>query len=468
MGFESVIGLEVHVQLNTRTKLFCACPAAYGAAPNSLTCPVCTGQPGVLPVLNAKALDLAVTAALALNSTVAAHTAFARKHYFYPDLPKGYQISQYDRPVATSGFLDVEGRCIGIERIHLEEDAGKTVLRQGERLVDLNRAGVPLLEIVTEPSIPSPAAARAFLNLLKRVLMFIEISECDMEKGSLRCDANLSLRATGSEALGVKTEVKNLNSFRHVEAALAHEERRQQGILEAGGRVVQETRRWNEKESRTEVMRTKEETHDYRYFPEPDLPGFTVARERVQALGRSLPELPPARMRRFQEEYGLTGEEAAVLTSERGLADYFEACTAAGGAPSDAAAWIRTTLLGALNERGVGIHGLKLSPERLAEVMRLVSEGRLSRLAAGKVITELIDHGGEPLAVMQALDLEQVDDEDALLELVREVISKHAGMVKDYRSGKRAALNALVGQVMKASGGKSHPVKVRRLLEEAL
>jgi len=477
MDHETVIGLEVHVQLKTATKLFCSCRAAFGREPNTLTCPVCTGQPGVLPVLNGQALRHAVTAGLALNAAIAPVTRFDRKNYFYPDLPKGYQITQYALPVAMGGFLEIEEpggggglKRIGIARIHLEEDAGKTIHRDDSdlSLVDLNRAGIPLLEVVTEPEIASPREAHAFLQALKQLMQYTGVSDCDMEKGSLRCDANLSLRPAGETRLGARRELKNLNSFRNVERALVYEAKQQQKILARGEAVPQETLMWRESERMTAPMRTKEESHDYRYFPEPDLPPFRVPAGLVEELESILPESPLARKRRFTAVYGLSARDAGVLTAERKAADFFEACADACKDPREAAKWIQGPVMQEMNRRGTGIEGLRLTPEHIAKIISMVRKGNVSRQAARKVIVHMAETGADAEAAVAGMGLGQVSDSSALNTLVDSVIAGNAKMADEYRRGKDATLNALLGRVMKASKGKADPAAARALLEEKL
>jgi aspartyl-tRNA(Asn)/glutamyl-tRNA(Gln) amidotransferase subunit B len=473
--WESVIGLEVHVQLKTRTKLFCPCAVQFGAEPNTLTCSICSGQPGVLPVLNAQALRFAIKAGLALNCTIANFTKFDRKNYFYPDLPKGYQISQFDLPLCKEGFLEVQLedgslKRARITRVHMEEDAGKTIHLETAResLVDLNRAGVPLIEIVGEPDLRTPAEASAYLETLRRIMRYIGVSDCDMEKGSLRCDANVSIRPRGEQKLGVKVEIKNMNSFRHVEHAIAYEIERQAEVLAAGGRVTQETRSWREAEGKSISMRSKETAHDYRYFPEPDLPPFVIASETIEALKKEQPELPQARTRRFAEALGLKLQDARVLTNEKEIADYFEAVVAAGAGAKAAANWIQTDVLRLLNERAGSLAALALKPAQLAELIAMTERGEISYQAAKQVLPEMITRRAPAREVAKALDLLQVSDEGALLDAVKRVVARETKIVGDYRSGKEAALNALLGRVMKESGGKANPGVVRELLVRVL
>jgi aspartyl-tRNA(Asn)/glutamyl-tRNA(Gln) amidotransferase subunit B len=476
---ETVIGLEVHVQLRTRTKLFCGCPTGFGAPPNTQTCPVCIGMPGVLPVPNRTAFEYALRAALALGAEMAGFTKFDRKHYFYPDLPKGYQISQYDVPMSARGRLEIETgggkRAIGITRVHLEEDAGKSFHRDdGTTLVDLNRAGIPLLEIVSEPELRSPEEAYAYLTELKATLEYLEISDCDMEKGSLRCDANLSLRPKGSAALGAKTEVKNLNSFKNVRDALAFEAARQAKVLRAGGAVDRETRLWNAEQGQSASMRGKEEVHDYRYFPEPDLPPLTVAAGRIEELRRALPEPPRARRERLQREHGLSAYDAGVLTTERARADYFEEVVKEGAPPKEAANWVTGDLLRLVAERSLAWHrsGAAWDPAvttppaaAIVELVRLVAAGTISHTAArNQVLPEMVLRGRPPGTIVTAEGLAQVSDVAALEKFLDEAIAANPKAAEDVRKGKDKAKGALVGHVMKATRGQANG----RLLEELI
>jgi len=475
MPLEAVIGLEVHVQLKTESKLFCGCANRFGAAPNSLVCPICLGYPGALPVANGRAIELAVLLALALEAEVQPLSVFARKNYFYPDLPKGYQISQYDKPLALAGRLALAGedRTVRIHRLHLEEDAGKLTHElagspAGRSLIDFNRCGVPLVEIVTEPDLASAAEAHEFLQALHRILRYTETSDGNMEEGSLRCDANVSLRPSGSRRFGTKTEVKNLNSFRNVARALEYEIARQTRRLGEGQEIVQETRGFDADAGETYSLRGKEEARDYRYFPEPDLPPLRLTEERIGALRASLPELPAARCDRFIAEYGLTAEDASVLTSSRDLAVYFEA--ALGGRNDRARAlgnWVRGPLMALLRERRVAI-GRAPQPARLAELVAAIENGAISHAAGKEVLAALFDDDGAPREIAERLGLLQIDDLAQVEAWVGEVLAAHAGVAAELRAGRTQALAFLVGQVMKRSGGRADPKKAQAVLRSRL
>jgi aspartyl-tRNA(Asn)/glutamyl-tRNA(Gln) amidotransferase subunit B len=475
--YEPVIGLEVHAQLATRSKAFCACSTRFGDPPNSNTCPVCLALPGALPVLNRGAVELAIRAALALHCTVHERSVFERKNYFYPDLPKGYQISQYALPLATGGWLEVAldgaAKRIGITRLHMEEDAGKS-LHEGfpdsdrSTYVDFNRCGVPLIEIVSEPDIRAPAEAYAYLTTLKQLLEYTEVSDCDMEKGSLRCDANVSVRLRGAREFGVKTEVKNLNSFRYLQRALEHEIERQVALLEAGGRVEQETRLYHAGTGRTEPMRSKEFAHDYRYFPDPDLLPLEVDaawRERVAA---SMPELPDAKRARFLAQYGITPYDAGVLTASRALAAYFEAAVAAGAPAKLAANWMQTELLRRLNDSGNEIADSPVTPEAFAELLRMVEGGKVTA-AAGKTIFARMFETGRPAAEIAASEGLGGEAGEAEIEAAaRQVIERNPANVEKYRSGNEGVFKFFVGQVMRATRGQASPQKVNEILKRLL
>jgi aspartyl-tRNA(Asn)/glutamyl-tRNA(Gln) amidotransferase subunit B len=480
MPFEPVIGLEIHAQLLTETKIFCGCSTRFGAPPNTHVCPVCLGLPGALPVMNRRAVELGARAGHALGCTVQPLSIFARKNYFYPDLPKGYQISQYERPLATAGVVEYESggvpRRVGITRVHLEEDAGKS-LHEGFAdsgrftYLDFNRSGVPLIEIVTEPDLRSAADASDFFSRLRAILVAIGVNDGNMEEGSLRCDANVSIRPAGATAFGVKAEVKNLNSFRHVQRALEYEIARQTELLERGGRVVQETRLWDTDAGATVSMRSKEEAHDYRYFPEPDLPPLQLDPVWIEQIRTSLPELPDARRRRFVEQYGLPEYDAGVLTQAGDVADYFEAAAAAAGNPKAASNWVMGELMRKANETGVALTGLGLAPAALGGLIRLVDAGTITSPVAKEVFEKMIATGRPADAIVAAEGLARIDDESAIESAVRQVIDANADAVTQYRAGKQQTFGFLVGQVMKATRGKANPARVnelmRRLLDQA-
>jgi aspartyl-tRNA(Asn)/glutamyl-tRNA(Gln) amidotransferase subunit B len=477
LAFEAVIGLEIHAQLLTDTKIFCGCPTTFGAPPNTHVCPVCLGLPGALPVLNRRAVELATRAALALGCRINQHSVFARKNYFYPDLPKGYQISQYDQPLASNGRVTIVAggvtRDIGITRVHLEEDAGKSLHEgfadSGERTyLDFNRAGVPLIEIVTEPDIRSATEASAFFEHLRHTLVWLGVNDGNMEEGSLRCDANVSVRAAGETKLGTKAEVKNLNSFRYVRQALEYEIERQIALVESGRPVVQETRLWDQATSRTVSMRSKEEAHDYRYFPEPDLPPVEMAAERVEAIVASLPELPAARRARFVERLGLPEYDANELTRSRGLADYFEDVVAAGAAPKAASNWLMGELTRKSHEAGVGVDQAPVSAPSLAELIGLVDRGTINSTTAKDVFEKMWSTGRSATAIVDSEGLAQVSDEVTIAPIVDQVLAKQSDTVKQYRAGQTKVLGFLVGQVMKATGGKASPKLVNELVRRAL
>lgn len=488
--YQPVIGLEVHVQLKTNSKMFCSCPTVFGAIPNTNICPVCTGQPGVLPVANRKAVELSIKTALALGCTINNLSIFARKNYFYPDLPKNYQISQYESPFGMDGVLeiDIHGKAkkIRIKRVHLEEDTGKLLHSIGSTeldysLIDFNRSGLPLLEIVTEPDITSPEEAWSYLTGLRNLLRYIDVSDCDMEKGSFRCDANISVRDSAmadTGKLGIKTEIKNLNSFKAVKDALGYEINRQVKQLKAGKEVVQETLLWNDRQGRTESMRTKESAHDYRYFPEPDLPPFEFSGNLLEKLKGELPELPHQRKKRFISEYLLTDYDADVLTSAKGLADYFESGVNAAkdSVPPDAslkfakpfANWVNTELTGRLNARGQTIEGCSVSAGYLARLVVMVCEEKISNNIAKQVLDDMFETGRKPEEIIREKGLTQISDEKEISGLIDKVIEENPIPVEEYRGGKKQALGALVGAVMKKSGGRANPQMVNRILRTKL
>ena len=474
MSWETVIGLEVHVQLRTAEKLFCADSTTFGAPPNSHVCPVCLGLPGALPVLNAEAVDLAITAALGLGCQVHRVSVFARKSYFYPDLPKGYQITQFEQPLATDGSVVVgsgsDARPIGIRRTHLEEDAGKSVhdrFPEGTA-VDLNRAGVPLIEIVTEPDLRTPVEAKAFLQGLKRTLEYLDVSDCNMEEGSLRVDANVSLRAFGSQELGVKTEVKNLNSFSAVEKALQREVERQEEVLESGEAVIQETLLWDERDGTVRSMRSKEESHDYRYFPDPDLPLLRLDADRVTRSREALPELPHERKSRLLEELALPEGDVEVLTSSRSLADYFEELASLLGNPKTASNWAQGPLLKEANRVRRDIAGLGPTPADVAELISLVENGTLSGSMGRTVLGHMVDSGRRAPEIVESEGLAQVQDTDELETWVDGVLAESPEEVERYRGGEAKLLGHFIGRVMRRSGGRADPKATGDLLRERL
>jgi aspartyl-tRNA(Asn)/glutamyl-tRNA(Gln) amidotransferase subunit B len=476
-SYEAVIGLEVHAQLQTRTKIFCGCSTAFGGAPNTQVCAVCLGMPGALPVFNRAAAEYGVRAALALGCTIGETSIFARKNYFYPDLPKGYQISQYERPLALSGsvtFAAASGeRRVGITRVHLEEDAGKLV-HEGfadsnrRSYVDYNRSGVPLIEIVTEPDLRSGADAAEFFSRLRAVLVWLGVNDGNMEEGSLRCDANVSVREAGASALGTKAEVKNLNSFRFVQKAIEYEIDRQIDLVESGRRVVQETRLWDAAAGVTISMRSKEEAHDYRYFPEPDLPPLVVTAMEVESIRQAMPELPDVRRQRFVTALGLPEYDAAQLTQSREAADFFEETVGAGAAAKLSGNWMMGELARALNAAGLEIAQSPVAPARLAELIQLIEKGTISGAMAKGVFEKMFAAGRSAGDIVREEGLAQIDDESLIVEQLAAVLAKNDEAVIQYRAGKTAAFGFLVGQVMKATGGKANPKRVNELLRKTL
>jgi aspartyl-tRNA(Asn)/glutamyl-tRNA(Gln) amidotransferase subunit B len=476
--YETVIGLEVHAQLRTRTKMFCGCSTAFGAAPNTQTCPVCQGHPGSLPVINRLAIEFGIRTALALGCRINLANRFARKHYYYPDMPKNYQISQYEEPLAEHGTLEVAGaggaRVIGIQRLHLEEDVGKLV-HEGDLAtarssqVDYNRAGVPLMEIVSRPDLRSPEDAGAYLRALRAIVVYLGVCDGNMEEGSLRCDANVSLRMAGTEVLGTKVEIKNLNSFRHVQHALEYEVKRQAEALDSGERLVQETRLWDPDRARTVSMRSKEFAHDYRYFPEPDLPPLELEPAEVERIRAALPELPAAKRRRFVAAHGLTSYEADLLCQGRGLADYFEAAVRESGKPKVVSNWVLNELLRELPaDDDAAVAACPISPARLAGLLALIENGTISGKIAKDVFEKMFRTGEDASTIVGREGLTQVADAGELGAVVDQVLAQNPKVVDDWRGGKKAALGFLVGQVMKATQGKANPALVNRLLGEKL
>jgi aspartyl-tRNA(Asn)/glutamyl-tRNA(Gln) amidotransferase subunit B len=475
--YEPVIGLEVHAQLKTKSKIFCACSTKFGAAPNSQVCPVCLGLPGVLPVLNERAAAFAVMAGLAVGATIHPRSIFARKNYFYPDLPKGYQISQYDRPLCEGGSVEIRvgdvRKRIGLVRIHLEEDAGKSLHPEGREgvtstRVDLNRAGVPLIEIVSEPEIRSGAEAYHYLTKLKQILVYLDVCDGNMEEGSLRCDANVSVRPRGQAAFGTKTEIKNLNSFRYVEKAIAYEIDRQIALLESGGRVVQETLLWDSARGVAETMRSKEEAHDYRYFPEPDLLPVDLDDAWVEGIRAMLPELPDALRERLVREQGIPEYDAEVLTETRALATYYEETAVRSRQPKLASNWIMTEVNAVRNKTGDSIESFPVRPDRLGDLVGMVASGRISGKIAKQLFELMLGDPAGPEALVEKHGLLPIEDEAALRALVRDVLAANAGPAAEFRAGKEKTFAFLVGQAMKQSRGRAHPEKLQAALRSAL
>lgn len=478
MKYEVVIGLEVHTELQTTTKIFCSCKTSFGADPNTNVCPVCLGLPGVLPVLNKKVLEYAVRAGLALNCEISRFSKFDRKNYYYPDLPKNFQTSQFDLPICEHGYLDVEVdgevKRLRITRAHMEEDAGKlvhhgtSITDSDYSLVDYNRTGTPLLEIVSEPDMRSAKEAVAYMEKMRAILQYVGISDCRMEEGSLRCDANVSVRPVGQKELGTKTEIKNINSFKGVERAIEYEAMRQAELLEEGGKVVQETRTWDEKEGVTKSMRTKEEANDYRYFPEPDLVPFTVSDEYIEEIRKSLPELPDARKARYMKDFGISDADAVFMTNDKATADYFEACVACGAEPKAAVNWLMGEFASQLSTDGIEISAAPVKAEDLAGLLALISKGTISGKIAKKVFATMWKEGGKAEDIVKAQGLVQISDTGALQELVDKVVSENQKAVEDFKAGKKKAVGALVGQIMKATKGKANPKVINELLNKKL
>lgn len=471
---ETVIGLEVHVALATESKLFCGCSTEFGAPPNTHTCPICLGHPGVLPKLNRQAVEYAMKAALALNCDIAADSRFDRKHYFYPDNPTAYQVSQDEKPIGSRGWLEIdvngETKRIGIMRVHLEEDAGKLIHTDGgtASLVDYNRVGIPLIEIVSEPDIRSPEEAVAYLDKLKAIMQYTEVSDVKMEEGSLRCDANISLREKGATHFGAKAEIKNMNSFRSVHRGLQFEERRQADLLKQGGSVVEETRRFDEATGETVSMREKGEATDYRFFPDPDLAALAIDDDWKARVKHAIPELPDARQKRYIDAYGLSSYDAGVITASKDLADFFEACLEHTSDAKAVANWVMGELSAHLNAHQLEMRDVPLTPQGLGTLIALIDKGTISHNIAKDVFKDMLDHGGDPEQIVKEKGLAQISDEGKLQEIVADVLAANPQSVADYKAGKKRALGFLVGQVMKATKGQANPKMVNELLRGQL
>ena len=475
----TVIGLEVHAELKTKTKAFCGCSTAFGSTPNTHVCPVCLGMPGALPVLNKQVVDFAIKAGLALNCDIQKFNKFDRKNYFYPDLSKNYQISQFDKPICLGGHIDIklsngEGKRIGITRIHMEEDAGKlnhsgaTISTSDSSAVDYNRAGVPLIEIVSEPDMRSAEEARAYMENLKAILEYTDVCDCKMQEGSLRCDSNISIMPEGAKEFGTRAEIKNLNSFRALERAINYEVERQKEILEDGGHVVQETRTWDEANGVTLSMRSKEEAHDYRYFPEPDLVPVELDDAWIERIRETLPELPAQRQERLMKEHGLPEYDASQIVSSKAMAEYFDAAVKTAKDSKGVSNWLLGDVSAYMNNEGITISEFKVAPEHLAELVNLIKDGVLSSKLAKKVFAEMIKTDEAPKALVKKLGLEQVSDEGAILKLVEETLAENPQSVADYKAGKDKAIGFLVGQIMKKSRGKANPGMVTKMLKEKM
>ncbi|SHJ09054.1 Asp-tRNA(Asn)/Glu-tRNA(Gln) amidotransferase subunit GatB [Propionispora hippei] len=477
MDYEIVIGLEVHSELKTKSKIFCGCSTQFGSEQNTNVCPVCLGLPGVLPVINEKVIEFAIRAGLALNCEILPFSKFDRKNYYYPDLPKNFQTSQYDLPIAVNGYLDIEvegqTKRIGITRVHMEEDAGKlvhsgTINNSDYALVDYNRTGVPLIEIVSEPDIRTPEEAKAYLEKLKAILQYIDVSDCKMEEGSLRCDANISLRPRGTEPFGTKAEIKNLNSFRSVQRGLEYEAARQEQVLEEGGRVIQETRSWDEAKGITLSMRSKEQAHDYRYFPEPDLVPIIVDPAKVEEIRQSLPELPDARQKRLINDYGLSSYDASVITASKAMADYFDETVACQADAKSVANWLMGEVSKHLNTAGLDIEACPVTPVKLAGMIALIDKGTISGKIAKTVFEDMWSSGKDADTVVKEKGLVQISDAGAIVAIVDSVIAANPQSVADFKAGKEKAIGFLVGQIMKQTKGRANPEMVNKLLRERL
>jgi aspartyl-tRNA(Asn)/glutamyl-tRNA(Gln) amidotransferase subunit B len=481
MEYEPVIGLEVHCELKTATKLFCGCSTIFGSDSNTQVCPVCLGLPGTLPVMNEKAVEYAVKIGLALNCTIAKYSKMDRKNYYYPDLPKAYQVSQYDKPLNYAGYLDIitkEGtKRIGVTRAHLEEDAGKLIHQGGKAgrlessdysLADYNRGGIPLVEIVSEPDIRSADEAHAYLTALRNILLYIGVSDCNMEEGSLRCDANVSVRPKGTEKFGTRTEIKNMNSFKFAKQAIEYEIKRQSALLDKGERVVQESRLWDVNESKTKTMRSKEEAHDYRYFPEPDLVPIILSEDYVNSIKKNLPELPAAKRTRFVSQYGLTEYDAGVLTSDQELADWYEEGAKHTKNPKGLSNWMMGDMAARMKEEEKELKDLKFEQKKLCELVDLIDKGTINSKQAKEVFIELFDTGKSPEAIVKDKGMVQVSDPAVIEKAVEKVLGENANVVADYKGGKQGVLGFLVGKVMQATQGKANPKLVNEILKKKL
>lgn len=477
MDYEIVIGLEVHSELKTKSKIFCGCSTQFGSEQNTNVCPVCLGLPGVLPVINEKVVEFAIKAGLALNCEIAPFSKFDRKNYYYPDLPKNYQTSQYDLPIAKNGYLEIEvngeKKRIGITRVHMEEDAGKlvhsgSIATSDSSLVDYNRTGVPLIEIVSEPDIRSPEEAKAYLEKLKAILQYIDVSDCKMEEGSLRCDANISLRPQGSEKFGTKTEIKNLNSFRAVQRGLEYEAARHEEVLNEGGRIIQETRSWDEAKGVTVSLRSKEQAHDYRYFPEPDLVPIVIDPAKIEEIRASLPELPDARKARLMKDYGLSDYDAGVITASKAMADYYDDVIVHKAEPKATANWLMGEVSKHLNTANLGIEECPVTPVNLAGLIGLIEKGTISNKIAKTVFEEMWASGKDAETIVKEKGLVQISDEGAIIAVVEAVIAANPQSVADFKAGKDRALGFLVGQIMKQTKGRANPELVNKLLRERM
>jgi aspartyl-tRNA(Asn)/glutamyl-tRNA(Gln) amidotransferase subunit B len=476
MSFETIIGLEIHAELHTKSKIFCSCSTEFGAEPNANTCPVCMGLPGTLPVLNEEVINLAIKAGSALGCKINRINKMDRKNYFYPDLPKAYQISQYDMPICSGGIVEFECDCkpvsVRLNRIHIEEDAGKLVHLDEEpySLIDYNRVGVPLIEIVSEPDMRSPLEAVTFLKTLKAILEYGEISDCRMEQGSLRCDANISIRRVGQKEYNTKVEIKNINSFKELQKALEKEEKRQRELYQFGEeyKIKQETRRWDSGKGRTIPMRSKEEAHDYRYFPDPDLVPIIIPQQTIDAIGSSLPEMPAEKSKRFEIDYKLSSKEIHVLLSEKTLGSFYESVIAEGASPRAAANWVLGDLLRIIYEKDLDLSEIPIKPAHLSSLIKLIEEGKLSTTAGKEVFEELFVSDKCPLQIMEDKGLSQISSGDELLKVIEAVLTANPKSVADFKSGKAQAAGFLMGQVMKASKGKANPKVAKELLDAAL